>query len=198
MLLNFPALGGPGSLQANRDAVFERIRDPDAAQIAPSQMPSAYGDYYGPANNRGGETDPSYLHSVSRLQYALLRAWQKGDFDEDWGPLPAGPPVITPEALDRAALENGSGGAFFPGMEASWLLEKKEVWDKPFRLARGRKVGTVPVPGESQTGCGGRSRRSSRSKWPCHGRPISSTVLQADLSLIRRSMVDSVESDGGR
>jgi len=112
-------------------------------------MPSAYGDYYGRANNRGGETDPSYLHSVSKLQYALLRAWQKGDFDEDWGPLPVEPPIITPEALDRATLENGSGGAFFPGMEASWLLEKKVVWDKPFRLARGRKVGTVPVPGET-------------------------------------------------
>ena len=148
--LNFSALGGPGSLQANRDAVFERIRDPNAAQIAPSQMPSAYGDYYGPANGRGGESDPSYLHSVSRLQYALLRAWQKGDFVEDWGPLPVGPLVITPEALDRAALENGSGGAFFPGMEASWLLEKKEVWEKPFRLARGRKVGTIPVPGEAR------------------------------------------------
>ena len=147
--VNFLALGGPGSLQANRDAVFERIRDPDATQIAPSQMPSAYGDYYGRANNRGGETDPSYLHSVSKLQYALLRAWQKGDFDEDWGPLPVEPPIITPEALDRATLENGSGGAFFPGMEASWLLEKKVVWDKPFRLARGRKVGTVPVPGET-------------------------------------------------
>src|SRR5262249_28013634 len=35
-------------------------------------------------------------------------------------------------------------------MEASWLLEKKVVWDKPFRLARGRKVGTVPVPGEAR------------------------------------------------
>ena len=148
--VNFLALGGPGSLQANRDTVFERIRDPDATQITPSQMPSAYGDYYGRANNRGGETDPSYLHSVSKLQYALLRGWQKGEFDEDWGSLPVGPPVITPEALDRAALENGSGGAFFPGMEASWLLEKKVVWDGPFRLARGRKVGTVPVPGETR------------------------------------------------
>jgi hypothetical protein len=143
--VNFRALGGPGSLQATRDAVFERIRDPDAAQLTPSQMPSAYGDYYDK-----GETNPSYLHSVSKLQYALLRAWQKGAFDEDWGQLPAGPTVITPEALDRAALENGSGGAFFPGMEASWLLEKKVVWDEPFRLARSRKVGTVPVPGEAR------------------------------------------------
>src|SRR5262245_36527718 len=148
--LNFRILGGPGSLQANRDAVFERMRDPDAAQLAPSQMPSAYGDYYENVNNRGGENDPAYLHSVSRLQYALLRAWQKGDFDEDWGQVSDGPAVITPEALDFAALKNVSGGAFFPGMEASWLFAKKDVWDKPFRLARGRKVGTIPVPGEAR------------------------------------------------
>ena len=33
-------------------------------------------------------------------------------------------------------------------MEASWLLSKKEVWERPFRLALGRTVGTVPVPGD--------------------------------------------------
>jgi hypothetical protein len=79
-----------------------------------------------------------------------LRAWQKGDFVEDWGHAPASPPVITPEGLDRAALENMSGGAFYPGMEASWLFTKKVVWDKPFRLALNRTVGTIPVPGENR------------------------------------------------
>src|SRR5258708_36518070 len=47
--LPFSALGGPGSLQANRDAVFERVRDPNALptqQLQPSQMPAAYGDYF--------------------------------------------------------------------------------------------------------------------------------------------------------
>src|SRR6516165_10811987 len=151
--LNFNALGGPGSLQANRDAVFERVRDPSALptqQIQPSQMPSAYGDYFEAANGRGDKNDPAFLHSVSKLQYALLRAWQRGDFVEDWQQIPAGPPAITPVGLDRAALENMSGGAFYPGMEASWLFVKKDVWEKPFRLARNRTVGTVPVPGEGR------------------------------------------------
>src|SRR5215470_10052410 len=151
--LNFNALGAPGSLQADRDAVFERVRDPSALptqQIQPSQMPSAYGDYFEAANGRGDTNDPAYLHSVSKLQYALLRAWQRGDFVEDWQQTPASPPAITPVGLDRAALENMSGGAFYPGMEASWLFAKKEVWDKPFRLARNRTVGTVPVPGEGR------------------------------------------------
>src|SRR6516225_3368750 len=154
--LNFNALGGPGSLQANRDAVFERVRDPNTFEsvprppISPSQMPSAYGDYFEAANGRGDKGDPAFLHSVSKLQYALLRAWQKGGFVEDWGQVPANPAAITPEGLDRVALENMSGGAFYPGMEASWLFVKKEVWDKPFRLARNRTVGTIPVPGEGR------------------------------------------------
>jgi len=152
--LNFKALGGPGSLQANRDAVFERVRDPNTLpptqQIQPSQMPSAYGDYFERANGRGGKTDPAYLHSVSKLQYALLRAWQQDDFVKDWDQVPASPPAITPVGLDRAALENMSGGAFYPGMEASWLFVKKEVWEKPFRLALNRAVGTIPVPGEGR------------------------------------------------
>jgi L-Lysine epsilon oxidase N-terminal/L-lysine epsilon oxidase C-terminal domain len=154
--LNFNALGGPGSLQANRDAVFERVRDPNTFDsvprppIAPSQMPSAYGDYYEAANDRGDKDDPAYLHSVSKLQYALLRAWQQDDFVKDWDQVPASPPAITPVGLDRAALENMSGGAFYPGMEASWLFAKKEVWEKPFRLARNRTVGTIPVPGEGR------------------------------------------------
>jgi len=151
--LNFKVLGGPGSLQANRDAVFERVRDPNALptqQIQPSQMPSAYGDYFEAANGRGDKNDPAYLHSVSKLQYALLRAWQNDEFVKDWSPAPANPPAITPEGLDRAALENVSGGAFYPGMEASWLFTKKNVWEKPFRLARNRTVGTIPVPGEGR------------------------------------------------
>jgi hypothetical protein len=151
--LNFGNLGGPGSLQASRRALFDRMRDPNTfdaqplPKIEPSRMPSAYGDYYGAANGRGSTTDPAFLHSVTKLQYALLSAWNAGNFIEDWGQIPPNAPTITPAGLDHASLDNISGGAFFPGMEVSWLLTKKEVWERPFRLALGRKVGTVPVPG---------------------------------------------------
>jgi hypothetical protein len=152
--LNFGALGGQGSLPANRATVFNRLRDPNTFDhtprppIDPTRMPSTYGDYYGDANGRGGETDPAFLHAVSKLQYALLRAWSEGKFEEDWGRFPGVAPAITPDGLDRAALESMSGGAFYPGMEVSWLFSKKEVWTAPFRLARGKKIGTIPVPGE--------------------------------------------------
>jgi L-lysine epsilon oxidase C-terminal domain len=96
------------------------------------------------------DTDPAYLHSVSKVQYALLSAWNAGNFVEDWGTIPPAAPSITPAGLDRAALENVSGGAFYPGMEASWLFVKKESWERPFRIALGRKVGSIPVPGASR------------------------------------------------
>jgi hypothetical protein len=153
--LNFGVLGGPGSLPANRATVFNRLRDPNTFDqaprpaIDPTRMPSTYGDYYGRANGRGGDTDPAFLHAVSKLQYAMLRAWSEGSFVEDWGTSAAAASAITPEGLDRAALDNMSGGAFFPGMEASWLFAKKEVWTTPFRIAQGKKVGSIPVPGET-------------------------------------------------
>src|SRR5262249_189878 len=77
------------------------------------------------------------------------RAWKDGNFDQDWGRIQPEPPAYTPHGLDRAALENMSGGAFYPGMEAGWLFAKKEVWDdeRPFRIALNKKVGTIPVPG---------------------------------------------------
>src|SRR5262249_53010952 len=131
------------SLQVNRDAVFERIRDPDATQIAPSQMPSAHGDYYGQANN------PSYLHSVSRLQYALLRASQKDAFDKDWE-RSAGPRVTAPGGLDLGAVEQVPGRVIFPGIGGSWLVANKSVGGKPFRLALGQKIGWIRLPGEAR------------------------------------------------
>jgi L-lysine epsilon oxidase-like protein len=159
-LRNFAALGGQGSLLADREAVFDRVRDPNTFDrkprpaMDPSRMPSAFGDYFEAVNNRGGKGDPAFLHSISKLQYALLAAWERGDFIEDWvqpvaaGFVPPGEP--TPDELDRAALENISGGAFYPGMEVSWLFAKKEVWATPFRIARGKIVGSVPVPPASR------------------------------------------------
>ena len=152
-ILNFASLGGQGSLQASRQAIFDRMRDPNTFDanplpaIEPSRMPSAYGDYYEPANGRPNTGDPAFLHSVTKLHFALLRAWNAGAFIEDWGQIPPAAPAITPAGLDRAALENVSGGAFYPGMEASWLFVKKQIWETPFRIALGRKIGTVPVPG---------------------------------------------------
>src|SRR5262249_17939208 len=57
---------------------------------------------------------------------------------------------IRPDLLDRAALQNMSGGAFYPGMETGWLFARPEVWKSAFRLARGRTVGSIPIPDEKK------------------------------------------------
>src|SRR5262249_46761535 len=156
--INVNQLGGPGSSDELRMAVFKRVRDPNNIKnpLVPKEMPSTFGDYYQAVNGRS-EKGPEFLHSVSRLQYALLKAWAHGKFKEDWGAPVSPSSEITPEALDRAALASMSGGAFYPGMEAGWLLARREVFSAPFRIRRkpdldksGKPVilGLIPVPGE--------------------------------------------------
>ncbi|MFL5137924.1 MAG: LodA/GoxA family CTQ-dependent oxidase [Microvirga sp.] len=145
-------LGGPSSVEDTRKFIFAVIRDPGTLlkksnPIEPLMMPAILGDYYGEANGRGGEKDPAYFHSVSQVQYALLRAWSEGKFEADWtGAAPPPSTKITPEGLDRAALENAVGGPFFPGIEAGWLFARKEAFRAPFRVAKGKTVGRAAVP----------------------------------------------------
>ena len=51
-----------------------------------------------------------------------MKKWMKGKFINDWSPHPLTSEEITPEGLDRAALEPCVGGAFFPGLEAGWMM----------------------------------------------------------------------------
>ena len=147
----YAILGGPASNPNARKQIFDRLRNPrqlldPTNPVQASAMPQTLGDYYGNANGRGGPSDPAFFHSVSEVQYALLRAWKDGRFDADWQGVPLPSSIITPEGLDRAALENVSGGAFFPGIEASWFFAKAQAYRAPFRIAKGMVAGKVPIP----------------------------------------------------
>jgi hypothetical protein len=149
--VGYDTLGGPASDTNARKHIFDRIRNPRRLldshnPVEESAMPQTFGDYYGVANGRGGQSDPAYFHSVSEIQYELLRAWKDGRFDADWTGVPTPPATVTPDGLDRAALENAVGGAFFPGIEASWFFTKAQVYRAPFRIARGAVAGRVPIP----------------------------------------------------
>jgi 2-polyprenyl-6-methoxyphenol hydroxylase-like FAD-dependent oxidoreductase len=114
---------------------------------------------------------------------------RRGNFVEDWRQAPVAAPAITPEGLDRAALENMSGGAFYPGMEASWLFAKKDAWAGPFRLARNRRVGTIPVPSESRRDViveAGAFTQQMALPW------------QADFVACAKDMVDDPAAAGGQ
>lgn len=61
-----------------------------------------------------------------------LDQWVAGDFVDDHGTPPADLPL--PEQLDRAALEQGSGNNFFPGIEAGQTLQDPAMYGSPYRL----------------------------------------------------------------
>lgn len=104
-------------------------------------MPSAAGD---DGDARSGV--PGTWMTLTALQYDLLRRWAAGDFEADWigeeAVVRAGLPLahaadrsaVGPADLDRAALESASGGSFFPGIEAGWIIRNPSVYREPFRF----------------------------------------------------------------
>ena len=114
----------PAGKKADRQKVFVKLNDPGNVNgVSGSDMPMLYNDSDGP-----GET-------LTRPQYAALRKWRDGQHKKDWS---GGPPppdsTITPDGLTRAALDACVGGAFFPGIEASWHLRDTLGYLEPFRL----------------------------------------------------------------
>lgn len=132
LLTIYAQLGDPsGAAQGIRQAVFSRLHPPGLAGTGGRQdMPLLNGDEY---NNAGHKR---HVLNVTETQYALLEQWSKGNFLPPAGGLPPAPPpvIVSPDALDRAALENCSGGAFCPGIEVGWQIRHKKMFATPFRI----------------------------------------------------------------
>jgi hypothetical protein len=127
-----------------RQAVFHRVRDPNSDQVDRLNMPRGHGDDYTSLDdfeNQIADSPSSRAFlSLTKVQYAMLKAWADGRFKEDWtfgdvkyAPIPA-PSTITPHGLDRAALENCVGGPFYPGIEVSWLIRQLQLYAGAFRF----------------------------------------------------------------
>jgi hypothetical protein len=116
-----------------REDVFRRFRQPMTRQIDARAWPSVYGDAI------DFPSDPRRLLTVTRTQYDHLRRWAAGDFESDWnGPLLAGALEELsideqPRALDQAALDACTGGAFHPGCELTWPMRLMMLYHAPFR-----------------------------------------------------------------
>jgi len=65
--------------------------------------------------------------------YEILWKWKEGDYDNDWnanwGDLPPATGDVTPDGLDRAALENCVGAALAPGVELGGALSNQPALD---------------------------------------------------------------------
>ncbi len=137
-------------LNANvRDKVFSKLTNPyDPLRGDDNDMPMLWSDYYEDSVRSNGKYRNETL---CRWQYDYLKKWESGTFINDWIGVPAPASGITPEGLDRAALENCIGGAFYPGIEASWNVRDKYDFVEPFRLAHenikaGDITGQMAVP----------------------------------------------------
>lgn len=137
--------------QPLRRAVFNSFREPGAARLQADAWPAVYGDA---VVLNPPITDPMNWMSITPLQYALLRQWADGDFLHVAAP-PAEPgfdrlePAEQAQALDRAALEETTGGPFHPGAEFTWPMRVALMYEAPFRLRR--RHGAEPDYGDMLT-----------------------------------------------
>jgi hypothetical protein len=132
----------PGSSDL-RASILHRLRDPESSEFRPIAMPQSFGDNYDLLDRQVA----SGFLSLTRTQYWLVEQWAKGNFEADWQGIPSRPTLndISPEGLDRAALENCVGGGFYPGIEVSWLIRKRELFSEPFRIRHGVSLGSLKV-----------------------------------------------------
>jgi hypothetical protein len=119
-----PSISGADPNKRKRNDIFGAVRDPSNPNAHPdtARMPCLHGD-------NGVNTHLT----LTFTQYEILRRWAAGNFVK----VGTGPSVatsITAKGLDRAALEACAGGAFFPGIEAGWILRDPRVYSESFRL----------------------------------------------------------------
>lgn len=130
-----PNLGNPDvQYLTDREGIFVYMRAPGGAYdpIGKGTMPRLRGDdpYIG--------QEPQYVKNftLTPTQYGLMRNWAAGNFVATGAGSPP-PTDVSPNGLDRAALENCVGGAFFPGIEASWQIRNPKLFSEPFRIDPG-------------------------------------------------------------
>jgi hypothetical protein len=101
-----------------RNAIFDALRAPGGGG---DDMPQL---------NAPSPSDPGNFQTdrLTVEQYAHMQRWKDNNFNNDWAEPPAAQAEITPEGLDRAALEACVGGAFFPGIEAGGLPQSANIY----------------------------------------------------------------------
>ena len=151
------AASKPGSIHSR---IFAHVRNPhlsDSSLEAQNQanlsfMPGLSGDE---GTMRGGR--PQTFLKLTKRQYDMLKRWSQGDFKND---LPKSEQKLRdsdnrvwdlsdldcdeqPMALIRAALEACEGGAFFPGIEITSIVRRKDFYSEAFRVSKGTNPGDL-------------------------------------------------------
>jgi hypothetical protein len=128
-----PGSTGPTGTPTQREKIFYRLRDPNTDRHTPTvaqQMPKIWSDVY-----RSDPTSDAVNAALTKTQYRVLKQWRDWiDIVNDWVGHPVSENLITPDGLTRAALESCVGGAFYPGIETSFMTRDTYSFIEPFRL----------------------------------------------------------------
>ena len=113
----------PVTSDALRTLIFNKLRSPSDG----GNMPLILDD---------GED----IRRLTEVQYGHMTRWKDNNYANDWAGPPAPQAAITPDGLDRAALEACVGAAFYPGIEAGGLATSRPLlvlsnYAEPFRLS---------------------------------------------------------------
>lgn len=118
-----PPAVGPDPNDTLRKNIFNRLRHPVAGG---GNMPKLFGD----EDEDGDVVFRKDGLTLPRTLYEAMRRWRKGFFTGGWNGPPPAQTQITPEGLDRAALESCPGGSFFPGIETNRVVVKRpEIYE---------------------------------------------------------------------
>ena len=122
MLLD--ASAGAAALRARILEVVRPPSTPDATHTDGERlmMPYALGD--NPYSSADGA--PNFL-TVTETQYFFLLQWAAGKFEE-------GSAAEGLATIDRAVMENCVGGAFYPGIETTWIVREPRIFSAPLRI----------------------------------------------------------------
>lgn len=134
---DWAALADPANPPAEARVVLGRMRDSTQTPIPPPAEPNPR--RWMPRLH--DEHNDSRVLPLTSVQYTMLQRWAAGEFTGDLQNPPA--PELLPDALDRAALESCSGGAFFPGIEAGRIMTEPQTYGAPLRIATTMKPGQI-------------------------------------------------------
>ncbi|HEX5875228.1 MAG TPA: LodA/GoxA family CTQ-dependent oxidase [Pyrinomonadaceae bacterium] len=115
----------PVTSDALRNAIFNKLKAPGGGG---GNMPQI--------NDSGTGDD-----RLTATQYDHMERWRDDDYTNDWAGVPAPEPAVTPQGMDRSALEACVGAAFLPGIETGGLDDTQRPvlvisnYVEPFRLS---------------------------------------------------------------
>jgi hypothetical protein len=150
-LLRSASLSTPGPDAPTRKHIFERLRNPEPAtpEQAVKEATARYMPYLSGDGGDASEGKPHTWFSLLPAQYKKFEKWKDGQF------VPGVPQVFPPlseitdpdeqtRALQRGPLEPCSGGAFFPGIEMTYIATQQATFSQAFRInSRKYKAGDI-------------------------------------------------------